>query len=67
MRTIKAKITELDSQKGQAAKKQKKEYNKQLGKLESRLTAMSDETRQLARFEEEKQNIQAQRDKLTKK
>ena len=62
-----AKITELDSQKGTAAKKQKKEYSKQLGKLESRLVAVADETKQLARFEEEKQNIQAQRDKLMKK
>ncbi len=48
-------------------KKQKKEYSKQLNKLENRILSVNDETRQLARFEEEKQLIQAQRDKLTKK
>jgi hypothetical protein len=64
---VKLKIAELDTQKGADVKKQKKEYSKQLNKLESRILTVTDETRQLARFEEEKQLIQAQRDKLTKK
>ncbi len=67
IRTVKAKIAELDDQSGKAAKQQKKEYSKQLTKLESRMSSVGDEAKVLARFEAEKKSIQAQRDLLTKK
>ncbi len=67
IRAIKGKIAELDDQSGKAAKQQRKEYTKQLSKLESRMSSVGEDSKMLARFEAEKKSIQAQRDLVTKK